>query len=31
VDNTTGERRPFAEADFERFNRADLLQKALAR
>ena len=31
VDNATGQRRPFAEADFERFNRAELLRKALAR
>jgi len=31
VDNTTGQRRPFTEADFDRFNRPDLVAKALAR
>ena len=31
VDNTTGQRRLFTEADFERFNRPDLVQKALTR
>ena len=31
VDNTTGQRRPFTEDDFQRFDRPDLVAKALAR
>jgi len=31
VDKTTGQRRPFTEADFERFHRPELVARALAR